>query len=203
MGQTEWELRQDKDDILIYTRELPGKSYLEFKASTTVKGSMHSMMSLLKSVDDMNSWMKNFEVNELLASNDFWHQVSYHEVYVPILYNRDVILELNIKQDTIENALRIDLKGLPEYIPEKRKKSRIQEIHGYWILKPISSGEIYVEYSMYLDPGSIPSWVYNMRIKKDPYTTLMNIRSKVKEEGPSQAYYPEITLENETTKDED
>ena len=196
-AQTEWEERLNEDGIEIYTRSLPEKKYLEFKASTTVEASMHSLLALIKSVDDMSTWMKNFEINEFLQSDNFWHQVSYHEVYIPLLQNRDIILELKLTKDASTNALRVDMKGLPEYLPEKKKKTRIQEMHGYWLCTPLEEGKIKVEYSMYVDPGkSIPSWLYNMRIKKDPYNTLKSIQSMVKKESFREAHYTQLSEES-------
>lgn len=192
-AQSDWELKSKEDNIEIYTRQLPNKRFLEFKASTIIEGSMHGIMSLIKDVNNMNDWMQNFKVNELLESENFWHQVSYHEVHIPIVQNRDVILELKLAKNNTDNSLRIDMKSLPEFIPEKRKRTRIQELYGYWVCKPVGNGKIRVEYSMYVDPGkSIPSWLYNMRIKKDPYTTLTNIRNLVKEEKLREAYFAEL-----------
>lgn len=192
-AQSEWELKSDEDGIEIYTRHLPNKKFLEFKASTTVEGSMHGIMSLIKDVNNMNDWMQNFRVNELLETNNFWHQVSYHEVHIPVLQNRDLVLELKLAKNDQDNSLRIDMQSLPEFIPEKRKRTRIQELYGYWLCKSLGNGKIRVEYSMYVDPGkSIPSWLYNMRIKKDPYTTLNSIRNLVKEEKMRQAYFSEL-----------
>jgi len=197
LAQYEWELRQDKDEIFIYTRSLPDKKYLEFKASTEVEASLHSLMALIKSVDQMSTWMGNFKENELLDSKGFWHQVSYHEVYVPIIYNRDLVLELEMRQEKAANAIRIDMRCLPDYLPEKKKKARIQEMHGYWLCTPIDNGKIRIEYSMYVDPGStIPGWLYNMRIKKDPYNTLTRIKKKVREAQFKEAYYAELEAES-------
>ena len=67
--------------------------------------------------------MKKFEVNELLESDNFWHQISYHEVYIPILQNRGVILELKITKDLNTEALRVNMSSLPEYLPEQNKKT--------------------------------------------------------------------------------
>lgn len=195
-GQTPWELKEDKEGIRIYTRTLPNKKYLEFKATTEVDASMHSLIALLKSVDDMSSWMKNFEQNKLLASNDFWHQISYHEVYIPILQNRDVILELKVNKNPTNGSVRIDMLGLPTYLPEESKKTRIQEMKGYWVCQPLGNDRISIEYGMYVDPGSsIPSWLYNMRIKKDPFTTLKNIQAIVKESAFKDAFYAELVDE--------
>lgn len=195
-AQTEWEERLNEDGIVIYTRKVPNKKYLEFKASTTVEASMHSLMALIKSVDDMSSWMKNFEINESLSSDSFWHQISYHEVYIPILQNRDVILELNINKNISTKSLRIEMKCLPGYLPEVDKKTRIQEMYGYWLCTPLENGQIKIEYSMYVDPGkSIPSWLYNLRIKKDPFNTLSNIRTIIQTKPFSEAYFPELVQE--------
>jgi len=192
-AQTPWELREDKEGIQIYTRELPNKKYLEFKATTEIEASMHSLIALLKSVDQMSDWMKNFEQNKLLASKDFWHQVSYHEVYIPILQNRDVVLELKVSKNASNGEVRIDMLGLPSYLPYQKKKTRIQEMKGYWVCVPLDEQRIRIEYGMYVDPGSsIPSWLYNMRIKKDPFTTLKNIQAIVKESAFKDAYYTEL-----------
>jgi uncharacterized membrane protein len=192
-AQSAWELKVDEEGIQVYTRTLPDKKYLEVKATTTVKSSLHSLIALLKSVDQMGEWMKNFESNELLASENFWHQISYHEVYVPILQNRDVILDVKVIQNRTDQYVQIEMKSLPSYVPEKQKRTRIQEMHGTWWIKPMGNNELSVTYSMYVDPGkSIPAWLYNMRVKRDPFNTLKNVKEMVQKTSFAQAYYPEL-----------
>jgi hypothetical protein len=197
-AQTDWEERLNKDSIKVYTRNLPNKKFLEVKASTTITASLHSLIALIKSVDDMSSWMVNFTANELLETKGFWQQISYHEVHVPILQNRDVILEVSVKENQQDNSLLIDMHALPDYLPETKNKSRIKELKGSWYCQAQGNGRIYVEYSLYLDPGkNIPSWLYNSRIKNDPYNTLRNIKEMVKKEDFKQARYVELSVQDQ------
>jgi len=189
----DWEKELEKDGIIVLTRDVPGKAYKEFKASTTVRASLHSLLALFKSVDKMPEWLTQCEKSELISSDNFWHQLSYHEVKVPLFRNRDMVLEMNISQDTVLNTLRIDMKGKPSTFPEQARKIRVQEIRGYWLCKPMADGTMYIEYSMYLDPaGIIPAWLYNKRIKNDPYETLDNLRQRVKEKDYQLAFYKEV-----------
>jgi len=193
IAQSEWELKVDDEGIQVYTRALPDKKFLEVKATTTVKSTVHSLIALLKSVDQMGEWMKNFESNELLESENFWHQVSYHEVYVPILQNRDVILDVKVIQNPQDRSVHIQMEALPNYIPEKEKRTRIKEMHGAWWIRPNGDNQLSVTYSMYVDPGqSIPAWLYNMRVKKDPFNTLKNVKEMIQKTSFAQAYYPEL-----------
>lgn len=192
VGQ-EWELELEKEGISVYTRNVPDKKYKEFKASATIDASVHSLLAVLKNVEDMPEWLKQCEEAKLLLADDFWHQLSYHEIKVPVFKNRDMILEMTMEEDPNLGAIRINMNSRPDYIAEQKRKIRVQEVEGYWICKPLPSGKTYVEYGMYLDPaGIIPAWLYNMRIKNDPFNTLNNLRETVKKSDYSQAFYQEL-----------
>lgn len=189
----EWERELEQDGISVYTRNVQGKAYKEFKATTIVNTSLHSLLALFKSVDQMPEWLTQCEETKLISSEHFWHQLSYHEVKVPVLRNRDMVLEMNISQDTIMNTLRIDIQGKPSLYPKQSRKIRVEDIHGYWLCKPLEDGSMYIEYSMYLDPaGIIPPWLYNKRIKNDPYETLLNLQQRVKRKELKLAFYPQV-----------
>ena len=192
-AQEVWELEAEQDGITVFTRDVPNKKYKEFKATTVVDASMHSLLALFKSVEKMPEWLSNCADSELLQSQDFWHQISYLELDVPVLRNRDMILEMNIVQDTVLNAMRIDMQSRPDLHPEMKRKIRIHDISGYWICKPLDNGKMYIEYSMYVDPsGIIPAWLYNKKIKNDPIETLSNLKNALDNQHFQSAYFHEL-----------
>ena len=142
----------------------------------------------------MPDWLSQCEQSALVSSESFWHQITYHEVDVPLFRNRDMLLEMSIVQDSLNHTFRIDMIGRPELMPENDRKIRIKEVQGYWICKDLGDGRLSIEYSMYLDPaGIIPSWLYNKRIKNDPYHTLLALRQTIQDGNFKQAYYHEVT----------
>lgn len=192
-GQSDWDLATDEDGIQVYTRPVEGSNYREFKAIMEVDASKHALLAVFKSVDEMSTWLPKCQNIELLEKDNFWHQVIYNEIHVPILQNRDMVLEMNITHDDLTSAIRIDMANLPDLIPEKRKKTRIREARGYWLCQPTANGRLRIEYSLFLDPGrGIPSWLYNRRLKSDPFETLAKLREVVQDSEYAGAFFTEV-----------
>lgn len=191
-GQS-WEKVLDQEGIQVYTTDVEHSKYQRFKATTIVDASIHQLVALFKEVDEMSSWLSQCKTAKLIRSNDFWHQVTYHEVNVPVFRNRDMILDMQISQDSLNQTLRINIEGKPAYLPEEKRIIRVHEVNGYWSAQRMDDGRLFIEYSMFIDPaGYVPAWLYNQRIKNDPFETLLNMRSSLSESVFKEAFYSEV-----------
>ena len=72
-----------------------------------------------------------------------------------------------------DKGVKIFWTGKPNYIPQKKGITRIEEATGSWIFIPVSKNKIMVKYQFVADPGlNIPNWIINLFIVNGPYKTL-------------------------------
>ena len=79
-------------------------------------------------------------------------------------------------------AIKIALKGIPDYMQEKNGIVRMTEAEGYILLQPVDSGTEVI-YIFHSEPGdNVPPWLANNSIAELPFKTLSGLREMLKEE---------------------
>lgn len=174
-----WKKRLEKDNIVIYTRQLPDTKYLEFRAETEVIGSISRFKEIITDFDNYEELLadcKSIDVIETPSPDQF---VYHMELSVPFPFaERDIVQLLAIEET--DKQLNIRLDNLPEKIETQENVVRMQRASGSWVVKQISGDKIYINFQYFADPGgNIPPWLVNSFIVKSPFKTLQTIREKM------------------------
>lgn len=180
-AQNSWEIDKNKEGIKVYTRVEEGSDFKSFKAVMTVAATNDEVLKILKNADRYSTWYGYTKTSKLLKQEKDV-QYNYVETIFPWPYrNRDMVYRMSI--DTLTTgAIKIALKGIPDYIQEKNGIVRMKEAEGYILLQPMDSGTevIYVFHS---EPGeNVPPWLANNSIAELPFKTLAGLRKMLEEE---------------------
>lgn len=62
----EWKLRKDKNGIKVFTRDVEGSKFKEFKAIVEIKTSMSTILSVFDDVDAYDKWIPNLAEQKLI-----------------------------------------------------------------------------------------------------------------------------------------
>ena len=80
-------------------------------------------------------------------------------------------------------VVRLDLKGISDYIPERKGIVRMSKAEGSIILQPLEKRITEVTYVFHSEPGSnIPAWLANSSVAELPFKTLTGLRKILREE---------------------
>ena len=91
--------------------------------------------------------------------------------------NRDFVAHLIVTQNPDTKAVTIDGPAVAGFVPVKEGIVRIIDSKGKWIITPIGTNQIKVEYSIHVDPGgSLPSWLVNMFATEGPLKIFAGIK---------------------------
>jgi ribosome-associated toxin RatA of RatAB toxin-antitoxin module len=182
--EAEWILAKEQNGVKVYTRQVEGIAYKEFKGVITIKTSLASLVALVRDVESLPDWMKNCSVSKVLS------QINAHETYTYTLSkapwpvkDRDSIIHSVISQARETSVVTIRQASKPGYIKEKKDIIRVKRIKGLWQFSPQAGGEIEVVYQALSDPGgAVPVWLVNSTLVSQPYETLLNMRKVVQRE---------------------
>jgi len=179
-SQNNWEIDKNKDGIKVYTRAEKGSDFKSFKAVMEVNASSDEIIKILKNADAYTKWYGYTETSKLLKTEN-GVQYNYVETIFPWPYeNRDMVYKMSIKKYS-SGAVKVLLKGLPNYFPEKKGIVRMKKAEGYILLKP-KNGKTEIIYVFHSEPGeNIPSWLANNSIASLPFETLSGLRKILKE----------------------
>ena len=179
-SQNSWEIDKNKNGIKVYTKVENGSDFKAFKAVITVNASTYEILKILKDISGYTKWYA-YTKTSILLKKERDIQFNYVETTFPWPYeNRDMVYRMSIKQAN-SGIIRISLKGLPAYIPQKKGIVRMKKAEGYILLKP-NNGKTEIVYVFHSEPGeNIPSWLANNSIANLPFETLSGLRKILRE----------------------
>ena len=189
-----WEQVKVKNGITFYTRHTETSRVKEFKAETTFNTSLSSIVAVFLDIPRYCEWVRDCKKIELIR-NVNPNELYYHlEVKVPFPFdNRDMVQHVRIEQDPSTRWVTVNLENAAQYIPSEEDMVRMPVADGFYLLKPMISGQVEVLFQYQNDPGGgIPSWMVNMFIVESPMTTIANLRSQVEKDPYRQAKIPWI-----------
>jgi len=175
LSQVLWEIDKNEDGIKVYTQKVKGSDFKSFKAVVQVDASLEKVIKLLKDVDSYTKWFGYTETSKLLYQEEDV-QYAYLETILPWPYeNRDMVYKIKVNQISSE-VTKITLKGIPDYIPKKKKIVRMEKANGFFLLTS-SENKTEIVYEFHSEPGSnISPWLANSSIADLPFQTLSGLR---------------------------
>lgn len=183
-SQNNWEIDKDKNGVKVYTRAEKGSNFKAFKAIVKVDNSIGEIIKILKNVPEYKNWYGYTKTSKLLKTEK-GIQYNYVETIFPWPYsNRDMVYKMSIEKYT-SGAVKILLKGLPNYISQKIGIVRMKKAEGYILLQP-NNGKTEITYFFHSEPGkNIPAWLANSSIADLPFKTLSGLRKTLEEKNNS------------------
>lgn len=179
-----WELEKEEKDInlKIFTRDVDGFNFKEFKGEMLVKTQMTTIATLLLDTHASPEWMYRSEKLEVIEVIDELTAVMYliNSAPWPVDYRDGVVMSV-ISQDPESLVLKAEINIIKDRLPEYNDYVRIPYMAGFWLFEPKDDGQILVTYQIHADPGgSLSDWMANSVVVETPYNTMSNMANMLK-----------------------
>lgn len=193
-SQSDWVLKQDKDGIKVYTKDLENSSFKAVKTVCIIDASLTKLTAVLLDINSSKDWVyatKSCTVIKQASPSELFY---YSEVNIPWpVNNRDFIVRLKVAQDAKTKVVTVEGENKPTLLPEKKNIVRIQQCYSKWIIVPQTNGQVKIEYVLQVDPGGmVPAWLINLFATKGPFESFKNLRLQVKKPVYSRVVLPFI-----------
>ena len=181
-AQYNWKLEKQKNGISVFLSDVPWSAYKSVKVECTLTGTYTKLVALLTNVSQFNKWIYNTKSTWLIKQNTPLDFIYYSETHMPWpLTNRDVIVHMQIKTDSLPRVLIISGTGEPDLLPRFISRVRVTNYKANWRVTMPSSQTIKISYILELDPGgSIPASIANSFADKGPFGTFSNLAERLK-----------------------
>lgn len=173
-----WKLAKEKNGIVIFTRQMEGSKFKEYKTITVVEATPQELIDILLDVENYPKWMAFVKAAELLEMDGENIFYVYSEVKLPWPFdNRDEVTKSVVKKDSLSNNYHIEIDIIEDYVPEKKGITRLVFGNGLWVFTPVDEHKTEVYHRFGGDPGGkIPAWIVNMFLVDGPYKTMMGLQ---------------------------
>lgn len=177
MGQGEWDIVKQTDDITVFTRKSDNSKYKEVKITMTIKCSMNELVAALEDVDAHKDWVP-YTIDSKMVKKDsdseFYYYVSSDFPFPA--KDRDVVIFYEREQAKDSKVVITRSEAAPEVLPEADGFVRVPLFSSTYVLTPLEDGIIDIEYLLKVSPGGkIPAWIINLGVTKGPIKTMESL----------------------------
>lgn len=181
--QSQWQLAKNDNGIKIYTRRQVNQKFKEVRVIFELNATEDQLTDVLQDIPHHNKWSYGTKKTYVISKKGKDTIVYYSEVALPWpLSNRDLVIELTFKKDTVNNALHIQAKSVPGIVPRYPDLVRVPYSLATWEVKPSSGKKLRIEYILSTDPGgSLPSWLVNLGATVGPGNSFRKLKAIIDE----------------------
>ncbi len=182
VAQKDWELKVDKEDIKVYTKNMDNSALKAIKITCSINASLAGLTAVLLDIPGSIDWVYATKKVTVLKPVSPAEVIYYSELNVPWpVSNRDFIVDLKVTQDEKTKIVTVIGYNKPAYLPVYKNIVRIQQSYSKWVIYPMPNAQVRIEYVLQADPGgSVPAWLINMFATKGPFETFKKLREQVK-----------------------
>lgn len=187
----EWQLVKERNDIKVYTREVEGSDFLEFRGETAVEGTVAALVAILYDTQNCPAWLHECSFGMTLE------EVTFEENYIFEIY--DLTFPVSDRGVILHSKLswRGDSASLETYevqtFCDRTPVSRCQEVkrldvtpikrsRGQYTFNRLDDNKTNVTWQQHVEPGgTLPTWLVNSMVVDLPYETLLALQILVKD----------------------
>jgi hypothetical protein len=176
-----WELKLNKDDIQIYTRDWPDSSFVAVKTVQIIQSSLNNIVASFLDISAFPEWVKDMKEGKLIEDfNEKDQRTIYMHMGLPWpLKDRDLVIQQTLEQNPISYEVRLIEEKRSGLVPEKYGIIRIPSVNSEFVLTPLKEGGVRMIWQGHNEPGGfIPSFLVNWMIENIFYDSSLNMRKR-------------------------
>jgi len=181
-AQTNWELKNEKSGIKVYTSTVTDSKFKAIKVDCELKATLSEIVKVLLDIKNGPEWLyhtKSCVLVKQVAPDELYY---YSEINIPWpVQNRDFVAHLKVHQNPETKVVTIDGPAVPGFVPVKNGIVRVQSSKSLWVITPLTKDRIRVVYTLQLDPGgNLPAWLVNLFAAEGPMKSFQGLLLQLK-----------------------
>lgn len=179
--QPAWKLVKEKNGIKIFLASVANSKFKSVRVQSIMEGTIFKLINILSNINEAHEWVYKTKTAYFLKRITPYDFLYYTETILPWpASNRDAVIHIIIKPDTVHHAVRISAVSEPKFMAEKNGIVRIPYSKASWYVTE-SGNKINMDYIFEVDPGgSLPAWLVNMMADKGPYESFEKLMLKLR-----------------------
>jgi hypothetical protein len=187
----DWKLRTDKNDIRVYSRQVPGSKINALKVESDFAASASQLVAVILDINTSTEWLYSTKSCTLLKTVSPSELYYYSEISFPWpASNRDFVAHIKVNQNPATKLINVHAENVSIMVPEKKGIVRVTQSVGNWYITPIDKHRIHVVYELQVDPaGALPAWLVNMLSTKGPFESFKSLRTQLQKPAYANARF--------------
>ncbi len=180
-AQDGWELKKDRDDIVIYTRESDENPLKEYKATVILNSPLSEVYSFLTDLEYRPAWVircKGLQIIDTLDGGSIRYQTSY-DIPWP-LADRDLLVRADLSYDKVNRRAELNTRHTDLEYPLESGMVRMPLYKEHVFLEEIDSHHTKFRAEGFANPGGyVPAWLVNMFMVDGIYDSMIRTQEEI------------------------
>lgn len=177
-ADSSWKVLKSADGVEISSRPSPGSPINDIRSVTKIKGSLDSVVALLRDYQARPKWDAMCGEIKVLKQDVSGETVYVHNKLPWPVTDRDLVMRVEWKQDPTTGVVSQHAIGVPDAAPPHEGRVRFASFINDWTLTPMADGTIVVESIAHADPGGpMPTWMINNLSTDAPLEAMKKIKA--------------------------
>ncbi|MEM7219596.1 MAG: START domain-containing protein [Pseudomonadota bacterium] len=175
---TEWEVKRDRDGIVISTRSVEGSRHKMVRSEMTIPARLSAIVALLQDTEACKQLSELCRESRVLSGTPPTDLVvyTYNDLPWPVTDRVGVVRAL-WSQDPANGIVTMEAEIVPGHIEKENRTIRLENGTIVWRLTPLADGMVEVVQDSHVDPaGRTPAWLTNRLLVDAPFETLVAVR---------------------------
>lgn len=176
-----WNLKHEKDGILIYTKKDAHHSIKDLKMTSTISGkSLSSFAAIFQDLKSYPTWVYSCNEAKVIERISDTQIIYYTSSDFPWpMSDRDFVLYNKVWQNQETGAFHSISEAHNSNLNKKSGLVRVTHFKSEWIITPADKGKFDLLYTFSADPGGqIPAWIVNTFAEFGPLNTIKQIETQ-------------------------
>jgi len=179
-GQSDWDLKKDKDGIVIYTRSSADSPLKEYRVSAEIQSPLSDVYKFLSDLEKRPDWVIKCTGLDIIDTLGDW--IRYHTSYdIPWpLEDRDLVVEVGLSVSEDFTGAHLLTRSTDLEFLQKEGVIRMPRYKEEVFLWAVDSETTLFRSEGFADPGGkVPAWIVNMFLVDGIYDSVQRTRERV------------------------
>lgn len=178
--ESQWKkVYDDKDDTYtmgIFTRNIPGSPYKEFKGVTHSDIPFDIALKVIQDYANYHKWYGMCNALYAISVRNPKNIDMYFVLDLPVVTDRDVVVKVECGWDEQKGTAWVTMKSINSDYKKDSGLVRMTSLKGRWDIKKIDDSHVEVVYQVHAElGGALPAWVVNLAAVDQPKKTLKGV----------------------------
>ncbi len=154
-----------------------------------MKASLSTLVAVIKDTQNHHNWVFLNKSARFLQVDGPFSWIYYAQTDAPWpVADRDIVVQVQMKQDSITHVVNIDGYSISHFIPLKEGLVRIPFSVSHWILTP-KHNYVQVVFKAEINlGGNIPKWLMNLTASRGPYESILAFKKQLEKDKYKKAH---------------
>ncbi len=176
VAAADWEPAKSAEGIEVYQKPVENSPFKATRGTMLSNARMFDVLAVLKDVEACPQWLHKCKLGKMVSRISEREHVYYTVIDSPfLLRDRDTYVRSSVTYHRDPESLQIDMRGVEDTAPVVRKRVRVLDFRGRWLIEKHDDRQVRLVYELHMDPQVSTAGAANSTMATSVLETLRKV----------------------------